>query len=529
VLEDGTVPYRLWIGVTGHRDLADDPTVRDRVTMVLDRVQELAAAPEATPVVLGVVSPLAEGADRLVARAVLSRPGTAMEVALPLHLPDYLNDFATPASRREFDDLLGQASMVTVLPATMTREQAYLQVGHYLVDRCDVLLAIWDGKQARGQGGTGEIVEWAREQGVPLFWIQPGEGNGVREELGDGIRSGELKELDDYNRVQVPASVISEAVEQETARWLRAGCAAGVNELFITRLTRWAVPGYARADMLSQRYQRRFLRLGRVVFFSAALAVAVGSAPSLFDAERDLWQPSAVETLLMLALLALLFYGRRRRLHARWISYRSLAEQCRMASFLAAAGVGASRTLNPDRVELDNPRRDWVWRAFEEIWITRPRASVADPDLAALKRFLCDTWLEHQRDYHSRTSERHHRRDRVISRAVVLLFAATLIAAVVHAITRARGDWGASLTFLTIVLPALAAAMGGIREQREYQRSAERSRDMARDLEAAKQRMASAPDRSAVQAVAARTAVAVLGENRDWFGTMRFHEIELPT
>ena len=27
---------------------------------------------------------------------------------------------------REFDDLLEQASMVTVLPATMTREQAYL-------------------------------------------------------------------------------------------------------------------------------------------------------------------------------------------------------------------------------------------------------------------------------------------------------------------------------------------------------------------------------------------------------------------
>lgn len=526
--EDGTVPYRLWIGVTGHRDLVDDPSVRKRITMVLDRLQELAPSSPSTPILFGLVSPLAEGADRLVARAVLGRPNTALEAALPLPRDEYMNDFATPASRREFCELMEQASLITVLPATVTREDAYLQVGQYLVDRCDVLLAIWDGEEARGQGGTGEIVERARDQRIPLFWIQPGPGNGVREELVDGIRGRAFQELDDYNRTQMPTQALGDAIEQETARWVAAGRAAGVEASFVSQLAAWAIPGYARADILSGRYQRRFLRLGKAVFFSAALAVAVGSVPSLFNAERELWQPAAVETALMLALLALLLYGRRRRLHARWISYRSLAEQCRMASFLAAAGVGANRTLDPDRVELSNPQRDWVRRAFEEIWIRRPHVDMGDADLDARKRFLSTTWLEHQLAYHARTGTRYQRRDRMISRAVFWLFAATMVAALVHATTRVQGDLGAWLTFLTIVLPAVAAAMGGVREQREYQRNSERSRDMARDLEAATRRMERAPDAAAVQAVAARTAVEVLGENRDWFGTMRFHEFELP-
>ena len=58
----------LVIGVTGHRDLRekDVPTLTDRVKAVFD---ELAAQHPDTPLIL--LSPLAEGADRLVARAAL--------------------------------------------------------------------------------------------------------------------------------------------------------------------------------------------------------------------------------------------------------------------------------------------------------------------------------------------------------------------------------------------------------------------------------------------------------------------------
>ena len=37
--------------------------------------------------------------------------------------------------------------------------------------RCDVLLAIWDGEPARGEGGTGQIVAEAIEAGLPVVWV----------------------------------------------------------------------------------------------------------------------------------------------------------------------------------------------------------------------------------------------------------------------------------------------------------------------------------------------------------------------
>jgi hypothetical protein len=161
-------PYRLWIGVTGHRRIADV----ERVTRVLDNLVDRIAAARATPH-LGVVSPLAEGADRLVAQAVLRRPGATLEVPLPLPADDYKTDFATAESRQEFDELLLRARLVTVLPRAASRPEAYGRVGQFVVDRSDVLIAIWDRQPSRGKGGTAEIVAYARDRGTPLYLVSP--------------------------------------------------------------------------------------------------------------------------------------------------------------------------------------------------------------------------------------------------------------------------------------------------------------------------------------------------------------------
>jgi hypothetical protein len=119
----------------------------------------------------GVISPLAEGADRLVVEIVLRQPGAHLEAILPLPIDDYRVDFTTPASRREFDGLLALARRTTILPPMASRDAAYAQAGRQVVARCDVLIALWDGLPARGLGGTAETVAWARAQGVPLVWI----------------------------------------------------------------------------------------------------------------------------------------------------------------------------------------------------------------------------------------------------------------------------------------------------------------------------------------------------------------------
>lgn len=144
------------MGVTGHRDLARPEDVAAAVDAVLDA---LAGEERRT---LVAVSALAEGADRLVARRVLARPGGRLIALLPLAPADYVADFADVASVEEFTELLAAADEYEVIEGApsddWTREAAYERAGHAMLDRCDVLLALWDGEKGRGRGGTAEMV-----------------------------------------------------------------------------------------------------------------------------------------------------------------------------------------------------------------------------------------------------------------------------------------------------------------------------------------------------------------------------------
>lgn len=146
----------LWVGVTGHRDLAHPDVVAGEVDAVLDRLVD------GTDRTVVVVSGLAEGADRLVAHRVLARPGGRLVALLPLAPVDYIADFADAASVQEFTDLLAAADeyeVITGAPSDdWTREAAYERAGHAMLDRSDVLLALWDGEPSKGRGGTAEMV-----------------------------------------------------------------------------------------------------------------------------------------------------------------------------------------------------------------------------------------------------------------------------------------------------------------------------------------------------------------------------------
>jgi hypothetical protein len=144
------------VGVTGHRALADPARVEGEVDAVLDRLVGGSGA------ALVAVSSLAEGADRLVARRVLARPGGRLVALLPLDPVDYIADFADVASVQEFTDLLAAADEEEVIRGApsddWSREAAYERAGHAVLDRCDVLLALWDGAPGRGRGGTADLV-----------------------------------------------------------------------------------------------------------------------------------------------------------------------------------------------------------------------------------------------------------------------------------------------------------------------------------------------------------------------------------
>ena len=157
------------IGVTGHRTLINEEQLLSGVDQVLDRIQ--GALPNTK---ITIISPLAEGADRLVAWRAMTKKDADLIVPLPLDVSEYMQDFSSKYSKAEFATLLEQATQVIDLPHMMHREDSYLAAGLYVLKQCDILIAIWDGQPARGAGGTAQIVILAREHQKPLAWIFAG-------------------------------------------------------------------------------------------------------------------------------------------------------------------------------------------------------------------------------------------------------------------------------------------------------------------------------------------------------------------
>ena len=155
------------IGVTGHRFLKNLTQIRSIVDQVIEDIKE--AHPGTS---LTLLSPLAEGADRLVARQVLAQDRARLIATMPMRIVDYMSDFETQESKREFNELSNQASEIIELPGHSNRDKAYAAVGRYILDRSDLLIALWDGQKSEGVGGTGDIVALARERGMPLAWIR---------------------------------------------------------------------------------------------------------------------------------------------------------------------------------------------------------------------------------------------------------------------------------------------------------------------------------------------------------------------
>jgi hypothetical protein len=156
----------LVIGITGHRSVEETDEVLQRIDLVLKKI--IHTYPDRA---WRVLSPLAEGADRVVVRRMQQSMLVELVVVLPLALDEYQKDFSTSESKQEFLQLLGQADDIVELTPSGDRDEAYAQVGQYILENCDVLVAIWNGKPERGRGGTGEIVRHARQRMLPLAWI----------------------------------------------------------------------------------------------------------------------------------------------------------------------------------------------------------------------------------------------------------------------------------------------------------------------------------------------------------------------
>jgi hypothetical protein len=151
------------VGFTGHAGLP--PATVELVAA------ELRAwlTPHAGPELVG-ISLLGPGADQLFARIVLELGGH-LYVVIPAR--KYRDQFTDEDAQREYDRLHAIATYFEELDYTDSTEEAHMAAGRAMVEKADVLVAVWDGQPSRGQGGTADVVAYARERGVPVEVIWP--------------------------------------------------------------------------------------------------------------------------------------------------------------------------------------------------------------------------------------------------------------------------------------------------------------------------------------------------------------------
>ena len=152
------------IGITGHQKLPPSGSwnwTRNEIHLFLERNIEI---------VTEVFSSLADGADQQFAEE-------ALQLGIPLHviLPcsNYELAFGNPTALLMFTELKSQASEVRLLDYPEPSEDAFMAAGQEIVKSVDLLIAVWNGRSAPGNGGTDDVVKYAQLETRRIIHINP--------------------------------------------------------------------------------------------------------------------------------------------------------------------------------------------------------------------------------------------------------------------------------------------------------------------------------------------------------------------
>ncbi len=185
-------PLVLRVGVVGHRpelkkhSEPDVAALREICRELLLHIQdsfagvvmarrdlfaELPPRQDGKPPGLRLISALAEGADQWVA-AEAAQLGYELQAVLPFQRTEYEKDFTEAGVLEEHRRLRKLSTAVFELDGCRAHPgESYLAAGRVLLNQTDLLFAIWDGQDAQGLGGTGQIVREALQRGIPTLWV----------------------------------------------------------------------------------------------------------------------------------------------------------------------------------------------------------------------------------------------------------------------------------------------------------------------------------------------------------------------
>ncbi|MGA9851333.1 MAG: hypothetical protein WBR15_00135 [Gammaproteobacteria bacterium] len=512
----GTGPVPLVIGVTGHRDLVpeDVPRIRESLDTLFACLHR--QYPH-TP--LRLLSPLAEGADRLVAKVALEH-GAELVVPLPMPEDEYRKDF--PETLSEFDVLKAQAAIVYALPppdaaanqgvefSGSQRDECYEQVGLHIVKHSQLIVALWDGVASADRGGTAQIVRHALSGSTLPFADDLHSTKAVwhlrtPRATGSSGKSAEARpqyytacwRFGDKRNPELPFSTAGgnwPAVQFRNLRSIEVFNAQALS-LSSQRIqenlhnllppdvssktvdpTGRILRAFIAADLISGKYQKLAYKLWKGIFMLAGVMI-LG-----FQSYVHIWTHSLLLLLYPAAFIVMTAaYSvlNRRRLDDRFIDARILAEALRVAIYWRLAGIRES--ITNQYLGRHTAAIGWIPDAILGL-LTLPSPDTGFAQKQGL--LVADQfWVDHQLQYYQRQSLRQSKRVNLYRRFAGLLYALTLVFSICVAVYGAVVTKPSLLRDILILLMAsgppvavlwiaYAEKQGWERHVREYTRNA---------------------------------------------------------
>lgn len=141
---------------------------------------------------------------------------------------------------------------------------------------------------------------------------------------------------------------------------------------------------------------------------------------------------------------------------------------------------------------------------------------------------MLDQWIDNQISYYKRASIKNQRNNRIFTHLGTIFFILTLVAASIHALNIELFSNMKILIATAIILPTIAAALTGIRNNNEYSRNAKRYNQMSQYLSHIKESIEQIKDIESLVEILDKANQIMLGEHQDWRVVVQFHKLHPP-
>ncbi len=456
---DGRIP--ITIGITGHRNIHEDAVgaISDKLREFFRRLKE--TYPD-SPLIL--ISPLAEGADQLVASLALEM-GMGLLAVLPMEQAEYKKDFEGESVNQTFDGLLNQSVLCKTLldfDPVDQRNLCYANVGKWVVDNSDIVLALWDGDLNELTGGTGEIVNYSltgelpglkdhfdskawtthrrpvvhvhtprQTEGSPdlsanVWFYNDAQSLSVEGKSTCSNFDDMLSELNDLGKIN-QFNLTAEAKAQEDGYPLV--------DCDIKRMPQDLQNNhqlYMRSDLTANAYQKSFRNFAHLFYgLSAALMVTFLLYFRVFPFTEVL----AFYILVYVGTAGVSFYIKHSDFQRKYHVYRAMGELSRLFFFLnlSEAGAGKKTSVLDNFRELQYITRKvghdnhWVVEALRKIRLFNTDEPIA-ADIGEPMALVRKHWVEDQGRYFKKARRRDERQLNTINTAGSILFGISFLA-----------------------------------------------------------------------------------------------------